>query len=198
MRKTMNDGTDTVKARVRKVRAGQGDVAARSIGGGKRRAMMAGWHRASIADSAGQSRASTFSRSRDAGTAILLNANWLPRDARSVIPLNAKSPENVEAQLPLVMFASSHSEEVAGSLPPPSNVSVGPYTSCSLAIVSHESDKSLADLSMSRLQSDIDPGARHKSDPTPYPLPGEGDLSRAHHGHHAHPNKVTTITGGHH
>lgn len=168
---------------MRKVRAGQGDVVARGIDCRQRGAMVAGERGASVTGSAGHRWAPLLHRSRD---------------ARTVIPLNAKSPQEVEAQLPLVMFASSHSEEVAGSLPPPSNVSVGPYTSCSLAIVSHESDKSLADLSMSRLQSDIDPGARHKSDPTPYPLPGEGDLSRAHHGHHAHPNKVTTITGGHH
>ncbi len=129
MRKTMNDGTDTVKARVRKVRAGQGDVAARSIGGGKRRAMMAGWHRASIADSAGQSRASTFSRSRDAGTAILLNANWLPRDARAVVSLNAHRPEIVEAQLPLDHLAGSMIKRVVGSLPLTMKPSAGPYTS---------------------------------------------------------------------
>jgi len=199
------------------MKAGQGDVAAWSIDRRQRGTSMTGMHCSSIAGSTGQSWASTFSRSRDAGTAILLNANWLPRDARSVISLNAKSPEIVEAQLPLLMTMKPSFEEVAGSLPPCSHVSVGPYdTSCSWAMESHESLTgllhlyqvailtppttlpprgsltNLAGLPGSRIHQDPDPGARHKSDPTPNPLPREGDLSRAH------PSKVTILTGGHH
>lgn len=204
MRKAMNDGADTVKARVRKVRkqeAGQGDMAAWSIGGGKRGAMMAGWRRAWVADSAGQSWASTFSRFRYTQTAVSLAAILLPRDARTVVSLNANRPEIVEAQLPLADHSRDH-QEVAGSLPPPSNVSVGPYTSCSISTVSHESfdrvapgpwcrDPHTSRLSYAARELDEprwplvspvpshrnDPGARYNMAPPPTPSQGRGTLA---------------------
>ncbi len=172
------------------MKAGQGDVTTLSIGDGQRGAsVVAGERRAWVADSTGQSWASTISRSRDARTAVSLTAILLPRDARGLILLNAKSARIVEAQLPLVMFAGSHHERIVGSLPPPSNVSVGPYTSCSISTESHESDKSLAS---SRCSGPTASTRRRSAQhgPTPNPLPREGDLV-VHHQH------ITTITGGH-
>jgi len=166
--KVMNHEAGKGDVRMMKVRmmiAGQGDMATLNIDGRQHGAMMAGEHGASIADSAGQSWASTFSRSRGAGTAISLNANWLLRDAQAVILLNAKSPEIVEAQLPLADHLRDH-QEVAGA--PASDMNVLTYLVLNLPL-SHESDKTLADLSMSRLQSDIDPGRSGRDDPTPLP-----------------------------
>jgi len=159
---------------------------------------MAGMSLALMAGGTGRRRASTFSRSRDTRTASSLNANWLPRDARSVILLNAKSPEIVEAQLPLLMTMKPSFERLVGSLPRSwtmklSNLA-GPYdTSCSISTGSHESLsglllgyqvailRSLAGLPGSRIHPDPGPGARHNMSPPPCPPPkGWGNTCRAH------------------
>lgn len=159
--------------------AGQRDVAARSMGDGQL---------------AGHRWASTFSLSRDAGTAISRCANWLPRDARALILLNAKSPEIVEAQLPLVMFAGSHHEEVAGSLPLTMKPSAGPYnTSRSWAMESHESLTGLLNLHrVAILRASLALRALGMR-VTPPPTPSRG------RGTFAWPSSfITIVTGGHH
>jgi len=196
--------------KMKKVRVGQGDVTTLSIDRRQHGTSMTGMHCSSIAGSTGHpSWASTIPCSRDARTAILLNANWLPRDARTVVSLNANRPEIVEAQLPLLMTMKPSFEEVAGSLPPCSHVSVGPYTSCSISTVSHESfdrvapgpwcrDPHTSRLSYAARELDEprwplvspvpshrnDPGAR-PYDPTPVPPPEGGGIlpSRVHRFH---------------
>jgi len=142
MKRVIKRNSNAVKVSVKKAMKGKavpGDRATRNVDGRQRGTSMAGMHCASIADGTGRRRASTFSRSRDTRTARSLNANWLPRDARSVVSLNAHRPENVEAQLPLP-HSQARVEEVAGSLPLTVRLSAGPYdTSRSLTMRSHES-----------------------------------------------------------
>lgn len=204
MKKAMTEKAVEVKVKVkkvRKVRVGQGDVTTLSIGDGQRGAsVLAGERGASIADSTGQSWASTFSRFRYTQTAVSLAAILLPRDARTVVSLNANRPEIVEAQLPLLMTMKPSFERLVGSLPLTMKPSAGPYTSCSISTESHESLTgslpshrvatlippatvasrgsltTLAGLPGSRIHQDPDPGARYNMAPPPTPSRGRGAL----------------------
>lgn len=169
---------DVRMKKLNKMKAGQGDVAARSIDDES-----AAGHRWAFPDS----------RSRDARTAVSLTAILLPRDARAVIFRTAESPQSVKAQLPLADHLRDH-QEVAGSLPLTMKLSAGPYdTSCSLAIRSHES-LTRASLALRALGTRV---TRVTPPPCPPPVV-RGDLAVHHRHHRSHPSKVTTVTVPHH
>ena len=168
--------------------AGRGDGTTLSAGDRQRGAMVAG--------STGRRWASTFSRSRDTRTAVSLNAIPLPRDTRSVILLNAKSPRNVEAQLPLQYSQARIEEDSWGPclahetvlaiglllgyriaiLTPPCSAS--PWSQGELDRIAHQSSAILRETSLaSRGPVSIPPPTRalgHKKRLSPPPAPSRG------------------------
>ncbi|OPY01455.1 MAG: hypothetical protein A4E60_01692 [Syntrophorhabdus sp. PtaB.Bin047] len=197
----MSGKASEVKVRVREVSAGEGDMAAWSIDRRQHGAMMAGEHGASVADSAWHRCASTIPCSRDARTAISLNVNWLPRDARVLVPRCAKRARFVEAQLPLLMTMKPSFERIAGSLPRPRTMKpssiAGPYTSRSIPW----GRESLIRASLaSRGRVTVMTPTRAlgiRVTPPPAPSQGRGTFAVPHRHHRSHP-VLTILTGGHH
>lgn len=127
MKKAVKGKADTMNVRMKKAmitEAGQGNRATRNAGGRERGTQVAGTSLAQVAGSIGP-------------RWVLANSSF--RNAQTTFSPCSKLAELAKAHLPLVMFAGSHHEEVAGSLPLTVRLSAGPYTSCSNSPRSHES-----------------------------------------------------------